>query len=337
MSFATVTPEFQRDIDSAVSSTGPISSAARYAPPSSGGGFMPTGSASVDPATGKVNVRAAQGEAGGDDPTGSLVRMLSAAAPADNTASAPQAQARPSNVRAYMPVERYMPKQAAAPTVDPAAFASQVTSMRQVDPSASLGEAVDAHVAANTYAKNYLAALREAQGGYTGETGRITSMANANLSGANADLAGAHAELAGAQTGEAQARTSDTEAGTAIKRYSLEQQKSLQALTTKLQDPNLSAAERRNLEMQLWILHGKPPRPDNRFEVSRGAVDVMTGQRTPDIIVDRSTGETSPLDRGDAKAPPSDPQAEARAAVASGADRAKVNQRLRTMGQPELQ
>lgn len=273
--------------------------------------------------------------AGDGDPIESAVRALQSSPGA--TAAPAQTAASPSNVRAYLPVERYMPQQPTAPTVDPAAFASQVTSMRQVDPSASLGQAVDAHVMASTYAKNYLAALKSAQEGYTGETGRITSLANANLSGVQAQHAGASANLADAQTGEAQARTADTQAGTDIKRYSLEQQKNLQALTTKLQDPNLSASERRNLEMQLWILHGKPPRPDNRFEVSRGTTDVMTGQRSPDIMVDRSTGEVSPVSRGESKGPSSDPQGEARAAVAAGADKAKVNQRLRAMGQPELQ
>jgi hypothetical protein len=110
--------------------------------------------------------------------------------------------------------------------------------------------------------------------GYNAETSRLSAAAGAQHSGAQTGLIEQQAETA---------------------RYSLDQQQKLADLTTKLQDPKLSDKERRDLEQQLWILHGKPPRPDHRYQSVPGKFNPMTGNFEPPHVLDTTTGEMKPV------------------------------------------
>lgn len=184
--------------------------------------------------------------------------------------------ARPANVRAYLRI----PSAPANTTPGPIDSAARALAM-QNDGSWSgmfnaklYGHRVDADRAAGVAAQNANV------GAYGAETGRITGLANAQRAGAE---------------------TSQVEQGTITARYNLGQQQELKALTMKLQDPSLSDKDRRDLEQQLWILHGKPPRPDNRYKAVPGKFNPMTGTFEPGVIIDSTTGAVKPL--GSAAAP----------------------------------
>lgn len=230
-----------------------------------------------------VQADIARANAANPPPAATTPATSSSPAVAEGTAQPQAAQqdaadeARPSNVRAY--IRRTMTP-TTAPTVDPEAFARNYTAMRQAAPGSSIGQAIDAHVLADAYKSSYLAALGKAQEGYSGETNRITALSSASR--------------ANTESQEGAARTEDIGQNIITKRYSLEQQKNLQDLTKKLQDPNLSDKDRRDLEQQLWILHGKPPRPDTRYKAIPGHFNPATGQYEPTMVIDSTTGAVKP-------------------------------------------
>jgi len=149
------------------------------------------------------------------------------------------------------------------------------------------------------------------------------------------------------QLGDAASTRANAEAGLtditgAVEKQKLDQQKRLNTLGQSLlseTDPKKRAAAEKNI----LTLMGKDPRKNYKTETLNlpGTVDPTTGVATSGgqalvIIGDDNTREVVRLDGGAAGKPGGDPTAEAKAAVAKGADRAKVNERLKAQGLPPI-
>lgn len=134
---------------------------------------------------------------------------------------------------------------------------------------------------------------------------------------------GAQAGLQTAQTDQARATT--------------EQMKTIEAMRGKLLDPSTPPEEQKRLERAFVAMRGQAEKP-----TSLQAIDVeepidpknpLLGNRKVPYVFDPRTGQSRPMMQ---QQQPTDPMTQARAAIARGANKDAVNQRLRQLGLPEV-
>lgn len=258
---------------------------------------------------GGSSMAAASGPMGGEGAASPGAQAAAQPAPAIAPVYAANDEpARPSNVRAYLRV----PAPPTNPNPGPINTAAEALGMQNDGTWSGMFNARLYGHRADADRNAAIAAQQANTGAYNAETSRISAAAGVPHTAAQTGLIEQQATAA---------------------RYTLEQNKELKNLTMKLSDPSLSDKERKDLEQQLLILHGKVPRALGKFQVVPGKFNPMTGGYEPSYVIDTATGSISGMPAEAAKA---DPQAEAKAAVAKGADKAQVNARLKQMGVAEL-
>lgn len=134
----------------------------------------------------------------------------------------------------------------------------------------------------------------------------------------------------GAQTGLQNAQTDQARALT-------EQTRTIEAMRGKLLDPNTPPEEQKRLERAFVAMRGQAEKPTNLqaidVEEPIDPAQPLLGNRKVPYVFDPRTGQSRPMMQ---QQQPTDPMTQARAAIARGANKDAVNQRLRQLGLPEV-
>jgi hypothetical protein len=120
-------------------------------------------------------------------------------------------------------------------------------------------------------------------------------------------------------------------------RATTEQMKTIEAMRGKLLDPNTPPEEQKRLERAFVAMRGQAEKPANLqaidVEEPIDPAQPLLGNRKVPYVFDPRTGQSRPMMQ---QQQPTDPMTQARAAIARGANKDAVNQRLRQLGLPEV-
>ena len=138
------------------------------------------------------------------------------------------------------------------------------------------------------------------------------------------------------QSGQTQAKSADMQQQ--IGQQQLDSHKQLAEIQQRLLDPNATPEQQAQAGKLLQMLSGRIEKPANLQTVDvEEPIDPnqpLLGNKKIPHVFDPRTGQSRPMLQN--SQPQSDPMAQARAAIARGADPKAVNARLKALGHPEI-